>query len=412
MYLSWRKISLICFSRIHSYLLLATCAYGAHISNATIVNVHCNASQPDGCYITEPLDIHEANVLNFVDAGEWNNTLHLDIPSTSNVSVFPSGIFQRFQLLSELRIESGLKWIAKDDFKDADNLTILDIHNNNLHTLPANVFQYADGLVEISLSQNQLTTIEDYAFNKLNNLDVIYMQNNSLTVLKRNTFAGALKLRALQLENNRIESIEDGALNLPELKYIFLSHNRIQSLSDNVFRGAPKLASIALAANQLSHIGKSFQDCIQLTAVVLDHNHIDDIDLVAFEKLPKLLQLSLKNSGFRWRDVDQWPASPSAIIYLDISHNGLTGSDALTRLEYFSNLEELDLGENNFSELNGFANTKKKFPNLATLGLSGNLFICAKLRLVLNSLMSQEVTVLETVDIVGDVKNYKGVTCV
>lgn len=68
--------------------------------------------------------------------------------------------------------------------------------------------------------------------------------------------------------------------------------------------------------------------------------------------------------------------------------------------------------DNNFSELNGFENINKDFPKLNHLDLSGNKFSCGKLQLIVDSLETQEVTVGKTVDIDGDVNNYKEVTCV
>lgn len=217
-------------------------------------------------------------------------------------------------------------------------------------------------------------------------------------MLKRNTFAGAPHITILSLERNRIASIEDGAFELLELKYLFLSNNRIQSLSNNVFRGAPKLFVIALPHNGLKHIGKAFDDCNELTVLRLNYNQIDDIELVAFAKLPRLTDLGIINSGFRWRDEDQWPEKASPLEYLDISQNGLNGSDVLARLRHFPNLEGIYMRDNNLTDLDGFENIGKDFPKLFEIGLSGNKFACAKLPSIVESLQAQNVKLRGNMD--------------
>lgn len=356
--------------------------------------------------MTDPLDIHEPIVLNFVDGNEWITARFLRIPSTSNITVLPSEIFQKFPHLQALEVSSGLKSITKTDFEIADELTRLDMYGNELQMLPTNVFEFTKNLETIILSKNQLTTIEAYAFNGLTKLDALYLNNNSLTELKRNTFAGAPDILFIDLHGNRIESIEDDAFVLPKLGYLYLSNNRIHFLSDNMFRGAHKLLYIDFAENDLRHIGKAFHDLDQLVFVDLSHNRINDLDLIAFAKLPRLLSLGLNNSGFQWGNGDQWPYKPSTLKHLDIASNSLTGTDPLTRLRHFSNLETLNLEGNNFSELDGFKNIGKDFPKINEIGLTGNKFTCDKLKSIVDSLLTQMVTVRGTVDICRNVKKY------
>lgn len=393
---------------------MLSCAHSASVPVTPTIDVHCNETESLGCYVKGPLRIHEPVVLNFIDAEKWTNVLFFTIPPENEVSVIPTGIFQRFPRLAEVRISTGLSSITKDNFKDANSLTSLTIRGNRLQTIPSNVFQFATNLEEVDISQNGLTTIEDFAFNGLKDLRYIFIHNNSVTALKRNTFAGAENILALQLERNRIESIEDGAFNLPNLKFIFLSHNRIRALSDNVFAGAPFLFSVVISGNGLTHIGQAFSNLKKITAIILDHNRIVDIDLSKFAKLPELKQLSLKDTGFKlaqW-DESEWSGVASPAIYLDLSSNALFESDILARLQHFSNLEELSLAENKFTEIDRINDTKKMYNNIAVLELSGNDFKCDKLREIVTSLRSQKISVPAAVDKFDLIRNYRGVACV
>lgn len=88
---------------------------------------------------------------------------------------------------------------------------------------------------------------------------------------------------------------------------------------------------------------------------------------------------------------NQWPGNTSTLEYLGIASNSLTGSDALSRLQHFSNLKEIQLRHNSLTELNGFEKIKNDFPKLTKIGLSGNKFTCDKLKLTVDSLLDQKV---------------------
>jgi len=421
-----------------TFLLAVACAYSASVpSTAAIVNVNCHTFLTYGCTIVESLNIHEPTTLNVIEGDKWSHVLFLRFTSDSNITVFPSGLFQQFPKLTDLAISTGLKSIAKDDLKGADDLYELYIAYNQIPTLPANVFEYAKNLTQIFAYDTKLITIEDYAFNGLNKLVTLSLHSNSLTVLKRNTFAGAPNIKELMLKYNQIESIEDGALdlpelndivlsynriesigegtlNLPKLEYILLTHNRIKSLADNVFSGMPHLKLIGIDGNGLHHIGKAFQNCNELIFLSLNENPIDDLDFNAITKLPALLRLLLKDTGLRLgvADAHEQHDKESQIFELDIANNGLASTDVLARLQRFKNLMTLQLEGNNFSELNGFETIKKDFPVLEDISLTQNKFNCDTLKSIVDSIEAQKVVVSGTGDSVGDVKNYKNLTCV
>lgn len=308
--------------------------------------------------------------------------------------VIPSGIFQRFPALKIFSINTGLTSINSENFKDANNLTELNLFDNKLTILPSHVFEHAKHLKQIQLSYNELRQIDDLAFSGLNELESLYLDHNYLITISRNTFAGAGSVKSINLAYNHVETIEDGALNLPLLKEILLGDNRLRILSDHVFAGAPSLQSVSLVINDLSRIGQSVYNLMNLEVLYLVRNHIEDIDLPAFAKLPKLFTLSLDNSGFSFNTIEQaqWPDVVSSIIHLDISNNNLTESDVLFRLKHFTLLERLDLGYNNFSMIDGVDVIKSIFPKIVSVNLSGSGIPCVEVQEIGESLKSQNVT--------------------
>lgn len=343
----------------------------------------------------ESLNIDEPTTLNFIDADGWNNATIFVITISSNATVIPSGFFQRFPKLNEVRISTGLKTIQEDDFKNSEALTILNLSKNRLQVVPKGVFSKATKLAIIELQLNGFSTIEDYAFIGLNSLAKLRLENNSLTILKESSFAGSPNLDDINLQNNQIETIEDGAFDLPKLKNLQLSHNLIRVLSDNVFVGAPNLGLIELEANGLSHIGQSFYGCERLTWLQLKNNQINDIDLQSFAKLPKLNYLWLKNSGFRFKENVTPHTAKSQLFRLDLSENGLNNSDVLLRLESsgYADLKVLSLENNNFTVIDELIGVKQKFQYLYSLSLSGNFFDYNWIENAVQTLKMQGVTV-------------------
>lgn len=346
-----------------------------------------------GCLLHEMLHLRVPSTLEFVSADAWNNTEIFTIGLGSKVALMPSGIFERFKSIRTLEIWAGLESIKKDDFNNSKNLMQLNLRSNALETLPRDVFELTRTLKVIDLSKNQLRTIEDFTFSGMNNLETLRISENALTIIKRNTFAGANNVINIELSTNRIASIEVGALQLPKLEQVDLTINRLRSLSDNVFTSAPLLQTISVAFNNLTHIGRSFYDLINVRKIYLNNNMITDLDLIAFAKIAALKQLSLGSSGFRLRNLSQWPAINSSITHLDVSANKLREYDVIGRLQPLANLVELDLKDNEFGTINGIEEIKQKFTNLKVLRLSKGRMSCANYEAIVKSLRDQNVTV-------------------
>lgn len=367
-------ILIIIQSSCRSLLAIAT----TFSSSISALDVHCHSGITNGCHVTEVLNIHEPTLLNFINADNWNDTTHFEFFTQSNIIVMPSGLFARFPKLTRVRIQTGLKTIQKDDFKNSNALQALYLYDNELTIIPNNVFSAATELFCLNIAKNRLKTIEDYAFSGLNKLVYLGLANNSLSILKQNTFAGAVGLITINLNDNRIETIENGAFDLPKLRNLHLSGNLIQTIPENVFAGAHSLTTIHMSRNSLIHIGHSFEKCPKLAYLDLNYNQINDIDLQSFANLPDLRVLLLKNAGFRFQENVTVEAGSvdSKLSLLDLSGNELANSDVLERLKNFGfvHLHNLFLYNNNFTVIRGLNDVRLRFPNIMSLGLSENLF--------------------------------------
>lgn len=302
-----------------------------------------------------------------------------------------SEIFSNFPNLESLRVDRNLRELNSGDFNNARNLTVLNLSFNKLKMIRRNVFSPAAKMAQsaehpsegaafplhklktLNLKINLISEIEANSFDGLNSLFDLDLQSNKLTTIYRHTFVGLPSLHILDLQFNNIESIEDGAFDLPALSRLVFNDNKLKRLSDVVFDRLPKLETIILDANELEQIGRALYKLPSAEDISLMWNRIQDIDLVEFAELPHLNKLMLIQSGFTFEntkieDERDWS---SPLTQLHIGQNNLTDDTELIKLRIFPRLTTLDLDYNRFSELRIGSNRTLKdiVPSLSTLYL-------------------------------------------
>nr|AGJ51092.1 variable lymphocyte receptor C [Petromyzon marinus] len=111
-------------------------------------------------------------------------------------------------------------------FDQLKNLNELRLLNNQLKSLPSGVFDRLTKLKELWLNINQLQSIPEGIFKTLTNLQTLYLNNNQLQSIPKGAFDKLTKLETLQLLNNKLQSVPDGAFDsLGKLDYMTLSNN-------------------------------------------------------------------------------------------------------------------------------------------------------------------------------------------
>ena len=125
--------------------------------------------------------------------------------------------------------DNQLQTLPADIFNDLNNLDSLYLHNNQLTTLPADIFNGLNNLDTLSLYNNQLTTLPAGIFNGLNNLDTLSLYSNQLTTLPADIFSGLNNLQHLYLSNNQLQT-------LPVTTFNGLSSLQVLDLRGNSFK--------------------------------------------------------------------------------------------------------------------------------------------------------------------------------
>lgn len=173
---------------------------------------------------------------------------------------FPTEIFSKLPSLRHVEFRhADLKSLINESFRGAHHLSRLLLAMNELKNIPKNVFSLAPELSLIDLLFNQISDIEDGAFN-LPKLTKLHLSNNNLKILGKGVFSGAENLEEIRLEFNSIETIEQGAFDLPNLKEIYLQYNSLKNLPSTLFVNSPKLEWVFLYGNPLTEIAPVFEN--------------------------------------------------------------------------------------------------------------------------------------------------------
>lgn len=127
------------------------------------------------------------------------------------------GLGKMFPNINTLRIiNSGLKFVRKDDFRNLEKLKIVDFYNNILEKLSEDVFEDLYLIEELNLPNNKLYELPENIFRNLKNLHTIDLSKNKLESLPENIFKFNLKLRSISLTSNSI-------MNIPQYTFAHLN---------------------------------------------------------------------------------------------------------------------------------------------------------------------------------------------
>ncbi|KAI4502399.1 hypothetical protein M0802_002311 [Mischocyttarus mexicanus] len=287
------------------------------------------------------------------------------------IRYLPAGAFSSAHNLRSLSVRThNGDWSAMTLELDRDaligltDLEELDLGDNNLWTLPADLFCPVSSLSRLNLTRNKLQDATALGFaDRLQsctpNLESLDLSGNDLGSLPDRTLAGLRSLTVLKLQENAITAVGDHALaGLPDLRSLNISSNRLVALPPELFAKTKELRELILSNNSLSVLAPGLLDALEelqfldlsgneLTSrwiLKLEHNEIDTLLDGCFASLGNLHTLTL---------------SHNKIIRFEPSHaNGLT------------TLEQLFLDGNSLRALHRLVFTN--LTELKDLSLSGN----------------------------------------
>ncbi len=163
--------------------------------------------------------------------------------------------------------------------------------SENLTSFPPEIFELADTLEFLDLSNNALSHIPD-EIRKLKKLKIVFFSNNLFTTVP-SAFKECENLYMLGLKANQIEQFDEDILPL-SISWLILTDNRLKSLPDSIGK-LTKLQKFPLAGNQLTHLPESMAECRNLELLRLSANQLKAIPSWLL-KLPKLSWLAFSGN--------------------------------------------------------------------------------------------------------------------
>ncbi|KAK3097802.1 hypothetical protein FSP39_013340 [Pinctada imbricata] len=162
-------------------------------------------------------------------------------------------------------------------FSSLMNLEILDLSNNNLHSVSESVFRFLRRLRYLNLGHNHLVRFDDFVFDHLTSLEVLDLSYNDFFIMPDVPFKNLVNLRIFNISYNKLTELKLG------LRFQVMTKIESFDVSGNSFR------NISPNALEMTH---SWRSTIPKTVNMSDCN-ISFIHSNTFRYIRGLKKLSL-----------------------------------------------------------------------------------------------------------------------
>jgi Leucine-rich repeat (LRR) protein len=249
----------------------------------------------------------------------------------------------------------------------------LNITHNSIGYVDERSFQGMTDLVSLSLSDNQLKSVESRSFHRARKLKKLFLFSNSLKVLREFSFANLSVLEYLDLHDNDIDTIEASAFyDLIRLKTLYISGNKLKFITQMTFKHLTGTMDVLyIGENEIDDIESySFSNMIGLRYLHIEINQLKFVRNKTFFNLGDLKMLDMSQNEISALESNSFENMKS-LESLKLGTNDIERieSDAFVSIE---NLKTLQLSKNQLSSIP--KNLLLNFPHLEILYLNSNEF--------------------------------------
>ncbi|MGF1568508.1 MAG: leucine-rich repeat-containing protein kinase family protein [Nodosilinea sp.] len=156
-----------------------------------------------------------------------------------------------------------------------------------LTTFPTEIFDLAETLEILDLSNNHLTTLPD-SFAHLRRLKIVFFNNNQFETVPE-VLSQCPQLSMVGFKSNQIVTVPENALPTTT-RWLILTDNRVESLPATL-GNLSKLQKLMLAGNRLSALPDEMAACLNLELIRLSANQFRQLPPWLF-RLPRLAWLA------------------------------------------------------------------------------------------------------------------------
>lgn len=274
--------------------------------------------------------------------------VQLDL-SFNELTYFPHETISNLRFIKEINLAGNkLHSVGHNYFSNMHYLRKIDLQNNLITDISESAFSNSTSLRLILLQKNQISSLSENTFVSLNRLE-LDVSNNNLSSLPGNIFSRikGLKLESINLSGNNLRDFPNEAL---KKQYSFLE---IVNVSYNKIRNLPPKADILvnvkeldLSYNPLSLdvFDEFFSDPKSVRTLHIEGVGIPQLPVIEF---PFLMHLNIKGNKIAEISSNVFYKT-NMLVKLDISENAIPNLNvnllpAISKLSY---LRELDLSGN------------------------------------------------------------------
>jgi Leucine-rich repeat (LRR) protein len=164
-----------------------------------------------------------------------------------------------------------------------------------LTQFPVEIFELADSLEILDLSNNALKTLPD-DFSRLKNLKAVFFGNNAFEEIPE-VLGQCPQLSIIGFKSNQIQRISETALP-PNLRWLILTHNQLEQLPQSIGT-LSQLQKLMLAGNRLRSLPGSMTNCQNLELIRLSVNQLTTLPL-GYSRYPVCLGSPMPATRFIW----------------------------------------------------------------------------------------------------------------
>ena len=159
--------------------------------------------------------------------------------------------------------------------------------SDELTTFPREIFNLADTLEVLDLTNNELDTLPD-DFDKLKKLRILFLSENNFKEVPA-ALAKCEALTMIGFKANKISSFGENVLPL-HTRWLILTDNKIEKLPDSI-GDLKQLQKCMLAGNKITSLPESMKYCTNLELLRISANEIEELPSWLFT-LPRLSWLA------------------------------------------------------------------------------------------------------------------------
>ena len=237
-------------------------------------------------------------------------------------------------LLNKLILKgNGLKVVGPSCFRNLKGIHVIDLSENKLADLPAQLFQGLDDLLELRINHNNILKLPEELFKGQAQIKRIDLDHNKLSFIPEQLFSKLKTVEVLHLEHNQITRVDDEAFPLESssLGKIFLENNKITQLPKSLFLQR-QANGIDLSSNLIT-----FQDFDNLLQeLILDsdtflYQHRKTASSPQFRLQDSLKRISFAYNNFTTINIERFNETKRAMfkLFLSVFEIDITGNPLL-----------------------------------------------------------------------------------